>query len=244
MFNHFNSSGKENNSFVKLPGVTYWNTENGAQSWYSTYKVLSQLSDGLDIATARVLPMSGGTRLCHSAVFWSSCVLPHPASWFSLIPISTPHINTTCGIVMGCPFSSTHGVTTTPSPSQGSYPLLDILHQRGHTSIDHHTTLCSSIQVVLGQLGDFLPLPLGAWTTVVLPLPPLWSPSFLCIKIGICTGSNETRECLVKYKTKQDIVHRCPNCNQAHHACNKSCLAHLRLIELDREEQAAWVTNQ
>ena len=61
---------------------------------------------------------------------------------------------------------------------------------------------------------------------------------------GMCSGSHETQECLVKYMAKQDIVHRCPNCNQAHHAWNKFCPVRLRLVERDRERQSVWVANQ
>ena len=64
------------------------------------------------------------------------------------------------------------------------------------------------------------------------------------IKCGMCSESHETQECLVKNKAKQNIVHRCPNCNRAHHAWNKSCPARLRLVERSRERQAAWVVNQ
>ena len=40
----------------------------------------------------------------------------------------------------GLPLSATHGFTTTPSPSRGSYPLSDTPHQRGHTPSHRHTT--------------------------------------------------------------------------------------------------------
>ena len=36
------------------------------------------------------------------------------------------------------------------------------------------------------------------------------------MKCRMCSGSHETQECLVMYKRKQDIVHRCPSYNQAH----------------------------
>ena len=103
-----------------------------------------------------------------------------------------------------------------------------------------------------------LQLSLGSWGTFYLrPWVPEPLQCYRChrfghhqascanvIKCGMCTGFHETQECLVKYKVKQDIVHRCPNCNQTHHAWNKACSARLRLVERGRERQYVWLANQ
>ena len=47
---------------------------------------------------------------------------------------------------------------------------------------------------------------------------------------GICSGGHPTETCLTKYKAKQAVVHRCPNCGGAHHAWNPSCPARLQRV--------------
>ena len=154
-----------------------------------------------------------------------------------------PHSNTTRGVVLGYPLClPTDLLLRHPQVKEAT-----CCHQRGHTPSNRHTTWSSSTPVVLGQLGDFLLPPLSARTTAVLPLLPFGHYQASCenvINCGMCSGSHEIQECLVKYKAKQDIVHSCPNRNQAHHAWIKSCSALLRLVEWGRERQAVWVTNQ
>ena len=114
-------------------------------------------------------------------------------------------------------------------------------------------------QITVTLRGPLLPqLSLGRWGSFYLcPWVPEPLRFYRChrfghhqvfcaniIKCRICSGSRKTQECLVKYKAKQDIVHHCSNCKQAHQAWNKSCPARLRLVERGRERQAAWIANQ
>ena len=153
-----------------------------------------------------------------------------------------PHINTTHGVLMGYPLRL-------PTELLPSHPQIEEAI-RCQTSRTKEATC----QVTVTLRDPLLPqLSLGSWGTFYLrPWVPEPLRCYRChrfghhqvscknvIKCGICTGSHETQECLVKYKAKQDIAHRCPNCNQAHHAWNKSCPARLRLVERDRERQAA-----
>ena len=60
-------------------------------------------------------------------------------------------------------------------------------------------------------------------------------------KCGICSNDHETNECLMKYKAKQEITTKCPNCQGHHHAWNKSCPERRRRVEIAIAGQAQWV---
>ena len=61
------------------------------------------------------------------------------------------------------------------------------------------------------------------------------------VKCGICSGSHETTQCLVKYKAKEDVTPKCPNCEGEHHAWNRACPVRLAKVEKSMEGQARWV---
>ena len=42
-------------------------------------------------------------------------------------------------------------------------------------------------------------------------------------RCGICSAPHDTDQCLQRYKAKEVVPHKCPNCNETHHAWNKSC---------------------
>ena len=115
-------------------------------------------------------------------------------------------------------------------------------------------------QQVLVIFRDPLPphLSLGSWGTYYLrpyTPEPLWCfrcHSFRhhqasCTRLpvcGICSGHHETNTCLAKYKAKEAVTHKCPNCFGQHHAWNPSCPARLQRVNQGRERQVAWVQQQ
>ena len=61
------------------------------------------------------------------------------------------------------------------------------------------------------------------------------------VRCGICSENHSTEECLQKYKAKQKIVSKCPNCQGEHHAWNKSCPERRWRVEKVIQGQAEWV---
>ena len=198
------------------------------------------------------MPAEEGWQLCHPPQTHRD--LPTPAGCCGelqhhqdkLVQLD-PHINTTRGVVMGCPLRL-------PTELLLRHPQIEEA-----TRCQTLRTKEATCQVTVTLRGPLLSqLSLGSWWTLYLcPWVPEPLQCYRChrfghhqascanvIECGICSGSHDTQECLVKYKAKQDIVHRCPNCNQAHHAWSKSCPARLRLVERGRERQATWVANQ
>ncbi|MPC40424.1 RNA-directed DNA polymerase from mobile element jockey [Portunus trituberculatus] len=61
---------------------------------------------------------------------------------------------------------------------------------------------------------------------------------------GICSGRHETRQCLTRYKAKQVVTNKCPNCGEGHHALNPACPARQRRVVQGRVRQVQWVLDQ
>ncbi|XP_045116126.1 uncharacterized protein LOC123507382 [Portunus trituberculatus] len=61
---------------------------------------------------------------------------------------------------------------------------------------------------------------------------------------GICSGLHETRQCLTRYKVKQVVTHKCPNCGQGHHAWNTAFPARQQRVVQGRVRQVQWVQDQ
>lgn len=114
-------------------------------------------------------------------------------------------------------------------------------------------------QVLVTLRGDLPPsLSLGNWGTFYLrPYTPEPLRCYRChrfghhqaacvrpVVCGMCSGSHTTDSCLTKYKAKQEVRHRCPNCSGSHHAWNLNCPVRLQLVNHGRERQAAWVEEQ
>jgi len=99
---------------------------------------------------------------------------------------------------------------------------------------------------------------LGNWGTFyVRPYTPEPLRCFRCQKYGhhqasckrqqvcgICSGLHETRLCLERYKAKEAVTHRCPNCSGPHHAWNPLCPARTQRVDRGRERQVEWVQEQ
>ena len=113
-----------------------------------------------------------------------------------------PHSNTTRGVVMGCPLRL-------PTELLLRHPQV-----KEATRCQTHCTKEATRQVTVTLRGALLPhLSLGSWGTFYLrPWVPEPLRCYLChrfgyhqtscanvIKCGICNGSHETQECLVKY---------------------------------------------
>ena len=49
-----------------------------------------------------------------------------------------------------------------------------------------------------------------------------------------CSGKHLTQQCLDKYKAKQEVTHKCPNCGEGHHAWNHSCPVRLQRVTQGR----------
>lgn len=114
-------------------------------------------------------------------------------------------------------------------------------------------------QVLVTLRGDLPPsLTLGNWGTFYLrPYVPEPLRCYRCQRFGhhqaacerpmvcgMCSGPHTTSICLTKYKAKQEIRHKCPNCSGSHHAWNPNCPVRLQLVNRGRERQAAWVEEQ
>ena len=61
---------------------------------------------------------------------------------------------------------------------------------------------------------------------------------------GVCSGLHETRLCLDRFKAKEPVTHRCPNCSGAHHAWNPSCPVRTQWVDRGRVRQVDWVQQQ
>lgn len=114
-------------------------------------------------------------------------------------------------------------------------------------------------QVLVTLRGPLIPsLTLGNWGTFYLrPYVPEPLRCHRCQKFGhhratcsrnpicgVCSGQHDTQRCLTRYKAKEDVTHRCPNCGGPHHAWNPSCPVRLSHIHHGRELQVNWVKEQ
>jgi len=157
------------------------------------------------------------------------------------------------------------GATLTKGVVMG-YPLgmpTDLLLR--HPQVEEATRCCAprtrdeTRQVIVSVRGPLPPhLDLGNWGLYYLrPYSPEPLRCFRCQRFGhhqascdrpqvcgMCSGPHQTEGCLAKYKARQEVQPRCPNCSQAHHAWNKTCPARLRRVHQGRVNQVNWVTQQ
>lgn len=98
-------------------------------------------------------------------------------------------------------------------------------------------------------------LQLGSWGTFYLrPYTPEPLRCFNCQRYGhhqsrcnrattcaICSGKHATQQCLDKFKAKQPVTAKCPNCQKSHHAWNKSCPARKERVQRGIEREITWV---
>lgn len=169
-----------------------------------------------------------------------------PGAWLILVRLD-PGIRTTRGIVMGYP-------TRMPVSLLKRHPQVEEATRCTTTRLREETR-----QVLVTVRGPLPPhLDLGNWGTFYIrPFVPEPLRCFRCQRYGhhkdhcsrpaacgICSGQHWTETCLVRYKQKLEVTHRCVNCRQEHHAWNLACPVRLRLVELGRERQARWVETQ
>ena len=158
-----------------------------------------------------------------------------------------PQVQTTKGVVMGFPLRLP--------------PSLLLRHPQVESATRCQTsrTQEDTRQVLVTLRGPLPPsLPLGNWGTFYLrPFTPEPMLCFRCQRFGhhqavctrhqvcgMCSGQHETRVCLEKYRAKQEVVHKCPNCSGPHHAWNPICPVRLQRVNRGREQQVQWVQEQ
>ena len=160
----------------------------------------------------------------------------------SLLPVSRPHQKDDQGSLDGLPSKS----PTRPDYAGREGPLGKPLHVQ------------RSRQVLIEFEG---PLPghldMGVWGIFYLrPYTPEPLRCYHCqaygharsqcrnpARCGICSSPHDTDQCLQRYKSKEDVTHRCPNCGGNHHAWNKACPERRRRVQQGIEAQSQWVQN-
>lgn len=131
-----------------------------------------------------------------------------------------------------------------------------------HTQVEEATRCLTNRQrdetrqVVITVRGPLPPMiDLGNWGTFYTrPWVPEPLRCFRCQRFGhhrancslphvcgMCSGAHPTEECLEKYKAKQTISAKCPNCSGKHHAWFPQCPARVRHVDRGREYQVRWV---
>ena len=60
-------------------------------------------------------------------------------------------------------------------------------------------------------------------------------------RCGICSAQHDTNQCLQRYKAKEEVTHKCPNCGGSHHAWNKACPERRRRVQEGIAAQTQWV---
>lgn len=158
-----------------------------------------------------------------------------------------PNTQTTKGVVMGYPLRLPLTILLRHPQVESAERCRSARHQE------------DTRQVLVTLRGPLTPsLTLGNWGTFYLrPYTPEPLRCYRCQKFGhhqancfrqavcgICSGKHSTDTCLSKYKAKEAVTHRCPNCGQAHHAWNRACPARLAQVTRGRERQVAWVQEQ
>ncbi|XP_045131596.1 uncharacterized protein LOC123516405 [Portunus trituberculatus] len=60
-------------------------------------------------------------------------------------------------------------------------------------------------------------------------------------RCGICGSDHDTNQCLQRFKAKETVTNKCPNCGGSHHAWNKACPERRRKIQEGINTQIDWV---
>lgn len=215
----------------------------------SSYDAVASLEDSItDLKTKNVIGKDG-----------SSVLIPLDAASFKILDnLATdtdsairliklePQTQTTKGVLMGFPLRMPLSIIL-------RHPQVEEA-QRCQNRMQEETR-----QVIVTLRGPLVPsLTLGNWGTFYLrPYSPEPLRCFKCHKFGhhqancirdavcgICSEAHDTQQCLTKYKAKEAVNHRCPNCKGTHHAWNKACPTRQAHVERGRERQMAWVAKQ
>lgn len=111
-----------------------------------------------------------------------------------------------------------------------------IIPHRGHLPLSH-----------LGELGN-LPAPIHTRASTLHYLPEIRPPpEFLLAVLSVRllqwqTGAS--RRCMDKYRIKEQVRYRSPNCSCLHHGWNPLYTVRFQRVNCGREDQVRWVQVQ
>ena len=130
--------------------------------------------------------------------------------------------------------------------------LLPNIQKATRCTVNSDTQTLPTRQVIIEHSGP-LPAKIDLWiwsTFYVRPYSAEPVRCYQCHKFGHtrlnCRNSSRCGICskdhpISKYKAKEEITSKCPNCQGGHHAWNKSCPEWRRRIQMAIEGQQTWI---